>query len=88
VLAAEGMPRRVSSIDQDLTVQQEVLRKAGVQAIFDRKALDKVLHTPERSGKELFIRDLSLEDAHRLKDESRSGALVRVAVIARRRCPH
>ena len=28
---------RVSSVDQDLTVQQEALRKAGLQAIFEEK---------------------------------------------------
>jgi len=45
---------RVSSVDQDLTVQREVLRKAGAQVIFEEMAsgtkrdnrheLDKVLH--------------------------------------------
>jgi len=29
---------RVSSVDQDLTVQQEALRKAGAQVIFEEKA--------------------------------------------------
>jgi DNA invertase Pin-like site-specific DNA recombinase len=46
---------RVSSVDQDLTVQREALRKVGVQAIFEEKISGTKRDNREELGKVLHI---------------------------------